>query len=485
MGILFVIIFNLLGLTIGWLRPRKAFPGLLLVLSVGSIYWLQPLTPLRNLDFWLPSASIALTVFVWGITHPSKTRNLRQALPGLAIMILVMVSIAATRYLDRICCLTPNRPPDMRLVLGAAGVILVLWVVSYYLLPANAVLSIIPIILIIALFVVLKSEGLSQLVSGWLRGLTGQPISLAASGDLSWLGFSFLAFRLLHVSRDRQLNRLPSYSLDEFSAYALFFPAVISGPIDRAQHFIGELHQACDQCKNIEWRQLAFRNTIAGQKLILIGALKKFVLADGLALFALNTQNASQTTSAGWTWVLLIAFSLRIYLDFSGYTDIALGVSRLMGIKLPENFDRPYSRQNLTAFWNSWHITLAQWFRSYIFNPFTRYMRTRRHPMPVWLVILASQLLTMALIGLWHGIAWNFLIWGVWHGIGLFIQNRWSEKMGLLLERISPRPAARLALQASGWLATFLFVSLGWVWFTLPTPGLAMAVFVKLVGGGA
>ncbi len=106
------------------------------------------------------------------------------------------------------------------------------------------------------------------------------------------------------------------------------------------------------------------RDDLAGLTRILTGCLKKFVLADSLALFALNPQNAVQTASAAWMWLLLLAYALRIYFDFAGYTDIALGLARLVGLQLPENFDRPYLKQNLTAFWNSWHITLSQWFRT-------------------------------------------------------------------------------------------------------------------------
>src|SRR5512141_411437 len=102
-------------------------------------------------------------------------------------------------------------------------------------------------------------------------------------------------------------------------------------------------------------------------------------------------------------------------------------MGRLLGIRLPENFAAPYLKPNITQFWNSWHMTLTQWFRSYVFNPLTRAMRSSKEPLPTILILLVAQISTMALIGLWHGITLGFVFWGLWHGLGLFIQNRWSD----------------------------------------------------------
>jgi D-alanyl-lipoteichoic acid acyltransferase DltB (MBOAT superfamily) len=263
------------------------------------------------------------------------------------------------------------------------------------------------VFMIITLFVILKTGWLAQQTSSMLRAWLGQDASLASALDIRWLGFSFLAFRLLHVLRDHQTGRLPEYTLDEFVTYAIFYPSYPSGPIDRSQRFI----QA--DLRNPE--RLGADHLVLGGKRIIIGAFKKFVLADSLALFALSPENASQTSSTLWLWVLLYAYGLRLYFDFSGYTDIAIGTAKLLNIHLPENFASPYTKVNITAFWNSWHITLAQWFRAYIFNPLTRFLRGKPEFFPAWLIILLGQLSTMLLIGLWHGITWNFAIWGLWH----------------------------------------------------------------------
>jgi len=169
----------------------------------------------------------------------------------------------------------------------------------------------------------------------------------------------------------------------------------------------------------------------------------------------------------------------QIYFDFSGYTDIAIGIGHLVGIKLPENFLSPYTKNNITQFWNSWHITLTQWVRSYFFNPFNRWIR-RYKSIPAWTMIFVGQLATMVLIGLWHGITWNFILWGIWHGLGLFIQNRWSD---FAKTRINPaNPQMQKVLQISGALITFQFVTLGWVFFALSEPSLSQTVFLKLFG---
>jgi D-alanyl-lipoteichoic acid acyltransferase DltB (MBOAT superfamily) len=178
-------------------------------------------------------------------------------------------------------------------------------------------------------------------------------------------------------------------------------------------------------------------------------------------------------------WIHLYAYTFQIYFDFSGYTDIAIGIARLVGIKLPENFLSPYTKPNLTQFWNNWHMTLTQWFRSYFFNPFNRWIRGYKS-IPAWVMILIGQLATMLLIGLWHGITWNFILWGTWHGLGLFAQNRWSD---FAKTRINPTdPRIQKTLQIGGVVLTFHFVALGWVFFALSEPSLSGTVFMKLFG---
>ena len=228
----------------------------------------------------------------------------------------------------------------------------------------------------------------------FLRNLMHRPIDNASALDLRWLGFSYIAFRLIHVLRDKQLRRLPELSLPEFATYVVFFPTLAAGPIDRAERFAKDLQK--------EFALTQDETLLAGQRIV-IGLFKKFVIADTLALLALNDTLATQVHTTGWMWIILYAYAFQIYFDFSGYTDIAIGIAQLVGIKLPENFLSPYTKPNLTQFWNSWHITLTQWIRSYFFNPFNRWIRGYKS-IPTWMMILLGQLSTMLLIGLWHGI---------------------------------------------------------------------------------
>ena len=438
--------------------------------------------PLRNLDFWLPALSVGLTVLTWAATRPSQPPNdrsiisWRAELPAALLISGTLIAIGITRYTGAVCCLTATRPPPIWQILLSVGLWTgLVWLVSRLKSrPGWVAWSLIGILL--AFLVVLKSPFLSLKASILLRVLTGQSIQLAAASDLAWLGFSYLAFRLIHTLRDFQAAKLPAYSLVDFVNYAVFFPSWVAGPIDRSQRWIAESNGLKPVQKN---------DRLDGLWRILSGVFKKFVLADGLALLALNSQNAAQIQSTGWAWLILYAYALRIFFDFSGYTDIAIGLGRLAGFRLPENFDHPYFKTNLTAFWNSWHMTLAQWFRAYYFNPLTRSLRTRskgRFALPAWAIILICQVTTMLLIGLWHGITLNFAIWGLWHGVGLFIHNRYSEWARPRTAELERRPGLQRPLKFAGWPSTFNFVVLGWIWFALPSPEMAWNYVQLLLG---
>lgn len=453
----------------------RARRWILCAASLLAVYFLQPALPVRYLDFWLPTASIGIAAAVWALTaakpDPAGRRFSAEDGKAALLLALVVLAAAATRYLDA-SFLTPSRPPDI----GWAGLGLAVSLGAAFLLrrasPGRRILGA-AILVILALLVVLKTDELARTAAALLRRGSGQDPALAAAADIRWLGFSYIAFRLIHALRDRMTGRLPDCTLREFLTYAVFFPAVTAGPIDRVERFLKDLRSDSVRLSD---------SFFPGGERVVAGIFKKFVLADGLAIIALNAANAAQATGAAWMWLLLYAYAFRIYFDFSGYTDIALGLGRWAGISLPENFRRPYLQPNLTAFWNSWHITLAQWFRSYFFNPLTRALRSSPRNISMGAIILIGQLATMGLIGLWHGVSWNFLIWGLWHGAGLFIHNRWSEWSRTWMPRLERRPAWKKAYTAASTLATFQFVVLGWVWFALPSVGASAQVFLRLFG---
>ncbi|MDX1377872.1 MAG: MBOAT family O-acyltransferase, partial [Anaerolineales bacterium] len=412
----------------------------LLVLSVLAIYWFQPVVPLRSFDFWFPSLSLALALLVWFITSPKGAWKSKQNLPGLLVIIGLVSFIDLSRYFLPDPFLTATVPPNVLQFLTFLAVIVLLILFFTILSRRSAWTLSIVTVLLIAILVALKSPTLSVQISIFFRTLADRPIESASSLDLRWLGFSYIAFRLIHVLRDKQTGRLPELTLPEFATYVVFFPTLSAGPIDRAERFIKDLK------KDFTLRQTDL--LVAGRRLA-IGLFKKFVIADTLALIALNDALATQVQATGWMWVHLYAYTFQIYFDFSGYTDIAIGIARIVGIKLPENFLSPYTKPNLTQFWNNWHMTLTQWFRSYFFNPFNRWMRGYKS-IPAWAMILIGQLATMLLIGLWHGITWNFILWGAWHGLGLFLHNRWSSFAKTQILPADPR--LQKAFQVGGML---------------------------------
>ena len=458
-------------LTRSWRTP------LLLVISIVVIYWLQPGLPIRGLDFWLPTATVLIALLGWVLTAQPEERLTRANLKTTFLLAGTILAIALTRYLGATGLITPSRPPQIylvTLVLIVSGGIFYLF--ARFVKTRKALLTA-AIFSLVMFFVLLKLPPLTLALSSILRGISGQSRELASALDIRWLGFSYIAFRLIHTLRDRQTGHLPSLSLDEYLVYLLFFPAFSAGPIDRSERFINQLHQPFLPATD---------HLAVGGSRLLLGLFKKFVLADTLAMIALNGQNAGQVISRGWLWLTLLAYSLQIVFDFSGYTDIAIGLGQLVGIRLPENFNTPYLKPSLTRFWDNWHMTLTQWFRAYVFNPLTRSLRTNARSLPAWLVILVTQVLTMAVIGLWHGITLNFLFWGLWHGVGLFINNRWTNVMRPLTARVQVKPAINHLLTVFSTLLTFTYVSLGWVWFALPDLASSLRVFAGLFGiGGA
>ena len=465
-------IFLALGL-LARLLPR-ARGWLVFAISLSAVFALQPAVPVRGMDFWLPLATLALAGLGWLLTSTAEARAARENRWAAAGMAGAVLLLALTRLLpDPI--LTASRPPQTVSVLAGLGLAGLLAALGWLAARKDArpkLLAGIAIWGLLALFVVIKTPALHQWASGILRGLVGQSTALATGFDLRWLGFSYLAFRLIHTARDRQEGRLPAVTLREYVTYAVFAPALTAGPIDRVERFVKDLRKRFepDSAGLLE----------AGQRLGL-GLLRKFVAADLLALVALDAAAAEQAQSAGWAWVLVYAYALQIYFDFAGYTDIAIGLGLLVGVRLPENFNAPYTRLNLTMFWNSWHMTLTQWFRAYFFNPLTRKLRSGPRKFSAPVVILITQVATFVLIGLWHGVTWNFVAWGLWHGLGNFVQNRFSD---WAKNHLPAQTGWRLrAVQAASWVLTFHYVALGWVWFALPSLGLSVRVLGLLFGG--
>ena len=411
-------------------------------------------------------------MLAWAITAPPEARGLRSNWPGLAVLCGAILLVAFSKSLP---WTRDFFPASASLVLagGALAVFVGLAVGLSFIKTQSRLLLGVAALGILAIFIFLKSPGLSERLLTFIGDWRGRTLDDSAAFNIAWLGYSYIAFRLLHTLRDRQSGVLPAVGLAEYVNYAIFFPSFTAGPIDRLERFVKDL-RAPLPLKNDDW-------LFAGQRLA-AGLFKKFFVADLLALVSITDALVGQARSPGWLWLELCAYSFRIYFDFSGYTDIAIGMARLMRVRLPENFAAPFLKPNLAQFWSAWHITLTQWFRAYFFNPFTRSLRTSRRTLPTGLIILLTQVGTMLLIGLWHGLTWNFALWGLWHGLGLLLQNRWSEFLRLRFPDLGAGRAARAFFRVTGVLLTFAYFTLGLVFFALSMPQLSFAALMKLFG---
>ena len=205
-----------------------------------------------------------------------------------------------------------------------------------------------------------------------------------------------------------------------------------------------------------------------GLRRIVLGVAKKLIVADTADLLTLPLIYPHSYPGRALHWVAMYAYAIKIYYDFSGYTDIAIGCAQLLGYRLPENFDRPYRQSNLARFWTKWHMSLSSWIRDYLYIPLggNRVSKTR---------VLVNLTLVMAICGLWHGANWNFLAWGLWNGLGL-AGVQVFHRMGKTL------PDTR----AVRWLSTALtiqFVCFGWVFFAAPNLPTALQTFQRLLLG--
>lgn len=465
--------------------PSRIRSWALMIGSVLAIYWLQPTLPIRQLDFSLPTSTILIAIMGWYLTREGNTETdkrenpSREDLIALGISIGLILLLTLPRYFDlpEFLELT-SRPPDIWFaviwIAAALGIAYVLW----RLLRGDGRILNIALIAILLIFIVLGTNALTQILAGILREGAGQNTSLATPLDVRWLGFSYVAFRLIHTIRDRQSGRLPDISLRDYLTYIIFFPSYTAGPIDRAERFLEDMQ------KLVEMRGLDPNRIVEGGTRITVGLFKKFVIADKLAEISLNADSAAQVESAWGLWFLLYAYAFRLFFDFSGYSDITIGIGILFGIKLPENFDRPYLKNNIAAFWQSWHMTLSNWVRFYVYSPLSRTLLRRKPKPSTEMIMFICHMSTMIVIGLWHGVTLPFFVWGAWHGIGLFAHQIWSRKTGKWYRGLKENPQQLQAWTVVGILMTFHFVLLGWVWFALPDIGTALTVFARLFGLG-
>jgi D-alanyl-lipoteichoic acid acyltransferase DltB (MBOAT superfamily) len=291
---------------------------------------------------------------------------------------------------------------------------------------------------------------------GLLAGLKLVP--LLTAGRFAWLftlSLSFYCFQSLTYTIDLYFGEMqPTRSYLAYLGAALFFPSMTAGPIPRTRKLLEQFA-----------RPFSFSAGDGGTAMLLIGIglVKKLLIADYLANNLVG--RVFDTPSLYSSVEILIGvygYALQLFFDFSGYTDIAMGAALLLGIQLPENFRRPYLAVNVAEFWRRWHITFSEWLRDYLFD-----VLPKRRKFPV-LSYSYAFLITFTLGGLWHGISWNFLIWGVLHGLALGVVFAWK--------RVRKIPSPAWWAKLLGGLITFNFVCFTWIFFRASSLEGAMSI---------
>ncbi|OYV27027.1 MAG: hypothetical protein B7W98_02675, partial [Parcubacteria group bacterium 20-58-5] len=281
------------------------------------------------------------------------------------------------------------------------------------------------------------------------------------------LGISFFVFEFIHYLVDVYRGSAPVKNFMEFALFPSFFPTQIAGPIKRYPDFVAQM-QAETKLK------LSYFDE--GIPLIIIGMAKKLLLADNLATFVQMGVSAPSIYSGPELWLFAYAFAFQIYFDFSGYTDIGRGSAMLFGYHIPLNFNMPYIARNMSDFWRRWHISLSSWLRDYLFIPLggskgSRWQTNR------------NLFLTMALGGLWHGASWNFVIWGVYHGLALIVHrefSQWRSTQAWLVDLLK-QPVPAKVWHYTAMLFTFHAVCIGWVFFRIQNIGAAFTMVRRMV----
>lgn len=256
------------------------------------------------------------------------------------------------------------------------------------------------------------------------------------------IGISFYTFQTLTYAVDvyRKVHK-PLVKLTDYLLYIMSFPQMIAGPIVRFSHVV-------DQITN---RKETMDDKLFGFYRFSIGLAKKVLIANTLGQTADFVMSLPSDGVTFWlSWIGIISYTFQIYFDFAGYSDMAIGLGKMMGFSFPENFDNPYNSRSITEFWRRWHMTLGQWMRDYLYIPLggNKVGKVRMYA-NLWMVFLIS--------GLWHGASWNFIIWGAFHGLFLILDRLFLKRV---LDKVGVLPSV---------LFTFLIVVIGWVFFRLET----------------
>lgn len=260
-------------------------------------------------------------------------------------------------------------------------------------------------------------------IDSFIQGFTffGIPLSYTTLQIILPVGISFYTFQTLSYTIDVYQRKItPVYDWISFFAFVSFFPQLVAGPIERAKHLLPQFDTL---------KQFDYQRARSGALLMLGGFFKKIVIADRLALYIDQVFLNMDTASGLPMLVAMIFFAFQLYLDFSAYSDIAIGTARLFGFELSLNFNRPYLSTSFSDFWKRWHISLSSWFRDYLYIPLGGNRGSKKQ-------LVRNILIVFAVSGLWHGASWNFVIWGLLNGLFVVFLDRFLPKRTYGLSRL-------------------------------------------------
>ena len=283
-----------------------------------------------------------------------------------------------------------------------------------------------------------------------LVGTTFEPLNLALPLAISFFTFQQIAYLVDCYKREVKDSEFLNYLV-----FVCFFPQLIAGPIVHNREMIPQFSDS----KN---KQINYRNISLGLFIFSIGLFKKVAIADTFAVWAAAGFDTASVLQFVEAWVASLSYTFQLYFDFSGYTDMAIGLALLFNINLPTNFNSPYKATNIQEFWRRWHITLSRFLRDYLYIPLGG---NRNGEIRTYVNLLG----TFVLGGLWHGAGWTFVFWGFLHGMALVIHRAWSKLNFILWTWLS-------------WLITFNFVVVAWVFFRAKDWGDAIKVLSGMVG---
>lgn len=409
--------------------------------------FLEGIVPYTGIGFWtVMVVFIALNRFA---EMGRSRRSLRNVLM-IAISFLVVASVMDSPYM----------------AIGLIMVSVLVHFVGYVLLKGKmkqgrVALGTGAILAIVCLLCYFKYSAVQATVNHVWKAFSGGLQPAQEHKHLFFVGVSYFSFKFIHFLVECYKGKLKDVSLLTSINYIFFFPSFFSGPINRYGNFIEDI-------KSSEPTKLISKNSVAAIQRVVTGMFKKVVLANNLLPYTIVSLDPCDVSLTKANVIMgVYAYMFYVYFDFAGYTDMAIGCGRLIGIRLPENFNSPFLKRNLQQFWANWHMSLTTWLTDYIYWPLARKIRRvgklKRRPVTISNICIV---ITFIVCGLWHGDGLNFFLWGLYHGVGLAILNGYTyvEKKYFPMEWRKAINTNRYGYMLS-LLITFQYVAFGFMLF--------------------